>query len=308
MGHDGRQTNACFSRARRARDHCCWHSTRGASATARAWAPTRRRPDILRSGEVDPASPNSSIERVIEVDERLRAEWRGRSCSASTWRRCAASLEACDCRRDRRGRPSCLDARLEDARSTRRALGGRNGARDGAFGLGLGQPRGFPPLGQAGGTAATTTVVDALTSHSILAPLTSPRGWADALGATPRGEPGADACRFMMFLGRHDGGPGNSRARTRSCPAPRRCAWAWSRPCGGGDAGFREGHRLPTWAATSTDVAHFACGYERAFDTEVGGRCASPARAINGASTPSPPVAAPRYLHGRFRAVTAVGP
>ena len=143
----------------------------------------------------------------------------------------------------------------------------RNGARDGLLARSRSATR-FPPLVKLVGRG-DTTVVDAYLSPILRRYVARV---ADALGGHARGRAGADAA-IHDVLGRHDGGPRNSRARTRSCPAPRAVSWAWSRlrvtRVSRKVIGFDMG-------GTSTDRGAISrAATKRAFDTEVAGRAHS---------------------------------
>ena len=108
-----------------------------------------------------------------------------------------------------------------------------------------------------------TTVVDAYLSPILRRYVARV---ADALGATPAGEPGP-TLQFMMSSG---GMTAAEKFQGKDA--------ILSGPAGGvvgmvetaGDAGFEKVIGFDM-GGTSTDVAHFAGGYERAFDTEVAG-------------------------------------
>jgi 5-oxoprolinase (ATP-hydrolysing) len=109
-----------------------------------------------------------------------------------------------------------------------------------------------------------TTVVDAYLSPILRRYVARV---ADALGRHPGGRAGADAA-IHDVVGRHDGGrevSGQGRDPLGPCGRRRRHGRD------GGGCRLRRKVIGFDMGGTSTDVAHFAGDYERAFDTEVAG-------------------------------------
>ncbi|WP_284265644.1 hydantoinase B/oxoprolinase family protein [Roseicyclus amphidinii] len=210
------------------------------------------RPDIFAK---EILLPEQLYERVIEVDERLRAD--GAVETPLDMAPLAAQLEA--------AKADGIDAVAIVLMHAWKTPDHEAALAEMVRGMGFGQvsvSHEVSPLVKLVGRG-DTTVVDAYLSPILRRYVARV---ADALGATPAGEPGP-TLQFMMSSG---GMTAAEKFQGKDA--------ILSGPAGGvvgmvetaNDAGFEKVIGFDM-GGTSTDVAHFAGGYERAFDTEVAG-------------------------------------
>ncbi|MEY3004824.1 MAG: hypothetical protein RLZZ491_2000, partial [Pseudomonadota bacterium] len=221
------------------------------------------RPDIFAKEII---LPEQLYERVIEVDERLRAD---------------GSVETELDHEPLRGPLAAAKAAGIEAVAIVLMHAWKNPAHEAALaslvrGMGFAQvsvSHEVSPLVKLVGRG-DTTVVDAYLSPILRRYVARV---ADALGATPAGQPGP-TLQFMMSSG---GMTAAEKFQGKDA--------ILSGPAGGvvgmvetaADAGFARVIGFDM-GGTSTDVAHFAGDYERAFDTEVAGvRIRAPMMRIN---------------------------